>query len=255
MIIKRLKHLSSSESYKKGQVTSVDTLIAYMIFSIFLIQVTLYVRDLGNPFSSYIENENLFKNGESLNNEFTKTSITLDFIPALCSKEFPNVLSIRAEYNTEGLQIPFYDEKINISRKGVSLERTKNTIKVYFNTNTTTRLGLILPTNKEVIISTSGTEAGDYYNKTIIGKYYYINIESNTTNDDTDSFYVTVNDSIIVLLNTYETNLEEVFIGETPSYYACGSVRGLSKKSYYSTYALATEMGIIINYGVDVWWE
>ncbi len=215
------KHLSHLKSSKKSQVTSIDVVIAYLVFSLFLIQVAMYITNISNPFTSYIAAEDLFKNGESIKAYFSTAKLSAAELEHFCSQVLPNVLNSSASYDLKGLMMPFYDSPANESRLGVNIKRTGNTIRLSFNTNEpATLFEIILPTSAEVEVDMVGTESFDYYNKTRVSSNYVVTFFANNTGSDTDSFDVTVNDTILVLFNPYFTNTSEVFAGDVPFHYS-----------------------------------
>ena len=255
MTDKILKPLSALKSYKKAQVTSIDTLISYVIFALFIVEVALFLRNLANPFESYVTAGIIYKNSESLKDLIITTSVPNHFIDDYCSSAYPNVVSIRASYEVKGLSVPFYDEPIVESIIGVHALRRGDTIRLLFNTNNTVRLDLVIPSMKDVTIASYNTENYDYYNKSIRNGAQIISIVSNNTELETDTYEVTIDDSIIVLFSNQYLNGATMYAGTTPFNYSCGEIRGLPKKSYYTAYAVMESLGALLQYGVDTWWE
>lgn len=249
------KRLSLSKSSRKSQVTSIDAVISYMIFALFLVQVTLYVQKLSSPFASYLETEILYKNTASLNEMYSKSSATREYIENLCVDKPANVLDVKLSYEVKGLSMPFFDGAANESLTGVHITRRNNKMRIYFNTNTTTQFEIVIPTREYVDILMQNTESYDYYNKTRSGEADIIKIFANNTGEDADIFEIIIDDKLLVMLNNYYIDPGEVYVGAEPLYYSCGTIRALPKKSFYSSYSLLSDMGAVVSYGVDVWWE
>ena len=248
-----LKQHSHSQSGKKAQVMSVDSSISYFLFALFLIYMSDFILDISEPYSSQIRQELLYKNSEALEHAFTTNDVSREYLNNICTTNYTKVISTRAKYETKGVILPAYDEQVNDTKLGLHIQRQGNKARITFNTNTTANLSIIIITNNEVIITEENTEPNDEYTKTKNQDTTLISIQDNNTMGDKDTYEITINDSVILFLD-YE-NMEQSYIGLTPLAYNCGRIRSLPKKTYYSNYAILEEKQVIVEYGVEVWWE
>ena len=107
MKTRSLKQCSHSQSgKKKSQVMSVDSSISYLLFAIFLFYMSTYVINISKPYNSYIQYEQLYKNGEAINAEFLTTDVSQQYLNNLCNTNYSNVINVRAGYEFKSLKMP-----------------------------------------------------------------------------------------------------------------------------------------------------
>lgn len=255
MKTKLFKQNSHSQLGKKTQILSVDASLAYLLFALFLFYISNYVVTISKPYSSYISYGELYKNSEALSTEFLTRDVSQNYINSICERNYSNVLNIKANYEFKALTMPGYDEEINNSKIGVHFQRINNELKILFNNNDTVQTDVIILTNEDVQITSSNTEFYDSYSTSKSTDTFTINFLVNNTNEDSDEYLITINSNSLIFLNYYTNDLGNYYVGKTPLYYSCGNERNLAKKTYYSNYAVIEENNIIVNYGVEVWWE
>lgn len=216
--------------------------------------MTNYIINVSKPFSSYINYETLYKDGTSFGIKFLTTDVSKNYLNSVCNSTYNNIMSVRANYEVKGIVLPANDECVNSSKQGIHFKRAGNNMSIVFNTNDTSTLILNLITHEVIKFSNSSTEEYDSFNKTKSSDTTTITIFSNTTNDTIDEFELSVEDEVIIFIN-YNDDLTKTYAGKTPLAYNCGQERTLSRKSYYTSYALLEELKIIVNYGVEVFWQ
>lgn len=252
---KKLNQVSHLRLYKKAQVTSIDASIAYLLFAIFLLQVIVFIINISDPYSSYVDSSIRYKDGEALLNTFSSSTINSEYINLICTTNYPNIVSTRAEYEIQALSIPYFDEEINITVPGIHIKRSGSSILFSFNTNTTTTFEVIIPTTQTITVTETNTESYDSVTTTKNNNEFSVLIFANNSYEDIDNFEISIDDELLILFNTYYTNLEDIYVGTTPFLYSCGEERSIPKKSYYSAFAVIEEIGALARYGVDVWWQ
>ena len=238
---------------KKSQVMSIDSTISFLLFVMFLFVIANYIVDISKPYNSYINFEKMYKDSESLNNEFFKTDISREYLDSICNGSFANVLTTNAEYEIDAVVIPGFDAEYNSSKTGIHLKREGDKIYFLFNTNSSQSVQIIFLTTKELSIDEYNLESDDYYNNSRSIDSVVINFFSNSSNDDSDLFVVNIDDNTLFFISSLYS-FENIYLGVTPLFYSCGSPRGLSKKSYVYSYGILEELNAIAYYGVDIWW-
>ncbi|MBN1923570.1 MAG: hypothetical protein JW791_02305 [Nanoarchaeota archaeon] len=249
------KQSSRSMSGRKAQLMSIDSSISYLLFALFLLYMSNYIVNISKPFTSYINYGELYKNSESLSNDFVTSDVSREYLNNICTTDYVNVVSTRANYEVEAVKLPGFDEETNPSIQGVHMRREGSKVTLFFNTGLETNFDLIIVTNEKVSFNNYNTEAGDEFNITRSSSVVTINVHSDNTLSDTDDYELETTGDALIFFNYYENSFENVYLGTTPLSYSCGALRSLSKKSYFSSYAVLEEKEVIVAYGVDVWWD
>jgi hypothetical protein len=217
--------------------------------------MSTYIVNISSPFTSYINYQELYKNSEALSSEFTSIDVSRTYLDSICSNNYSNVVSTRANYEFSALRLPSYDELINSSKTGIHLRREDNNLNLLFNTNETLIIDFIIITAEEVSVTELNTEESDYYNQSRDENSVTVSFNINNSMEDSDSYTISTNEEVLVFMNYYNNSFENVFAGITPLAYSCGQQRLLSQKTYFYSYGILEELNIIVNYGVEVWWE
>ena len=254
MMNKQGKQRSLTVSGKKAQVMSVDLVLSYFLFAMFILYMSSFIINISNPFSSYVKYEIMYKDSEALRQEFITSDVSREYLNLVCNTSYANVVSTRASYEAEGIKMPGFDEDVNSSKSGIQLKRENNDLILYFNTNTTTNISFVFVTSDTISVSNQSTEIYDSYNKTITSRGSTISINVNNSYEDADTYIINVNATCLFFVS-YLGDMEEAYLGTTPLKYSCGDERGLAKKSYFLSYAVLEESDMIVSYGVEVWWE
>ncbi len=235
---------------KKGQVSSVDSIIAYLIFAMFLFYISNFVLDLGGPFTSYVQGSVYFKDLNSLKDRFYFSNIDSTTVDSICNLTLPKSRLVGSGYSVLGFYIPAYDTPY--SSEGIHFNREGYGVETLFNNSGVVGLSAKIFTDGKVSLNTIGFEGDDSYNLSKREYGFYLSIHSNASYGDLDTLSLDFDKPSYIVLE--QSNLS-FYIGTLESNYSCNDIVLRGSSSMFSGFSDISHSGVVSTYWVRVWWN
>ncbi len=235
---------------KKSQVSSVDSIIAYLIFAMFLFYISNFVLDLSSPFTSYIHGSIYYKDLASLKDRFYFSNIDLSTIDSICDINLPKSKLVGSGYSIVGFYLPAYDTPYSV--EGIHFNRNGNKVEIVFNNTGVVRMSVKLLTDGKASLNAVGLESDDTYNISKTDYGFYLSIVDNASYADIDTILLNFDKQAYFVLE--QSNLS-FYVGTIESNYSCNDLFLRGSSSMFSGFSDLDHRGIVSKYWVRIWWN
>lgn len=239
-------------SGKKTQSMVIDSIMAYMLFSFFLIYMSSASAELFNPFSMHISDEMSYKASQALSYGFLKEGFSRDDLERFCTSKDYQISAANSGYLIKSAQMPFYDESINESIKGIHFQRKGSEMLLFINSEIEQELSIKIFSKKNILIESIAKGEGFNYSKASNNGMQTFEIFSNSTEYPEIHYFKSLDDSTIF----FElSDSSYAFMGKTPFSFRCGEMKLFEKSIVSRGFSELEGKKLICDYYLEAWIE